>query len=344
MSANLSLFRKVHAELDALTARGLLTAPQAAALKERYPVAPWDFKSLARTFTSMGALTAVTGFLILVKDKLDWWLVSETALAAAAAGLLLGGLKLKRSRPLPLLGESLELSGAAALQGLTMVLAAHYSSGGKNWPDLVGLDSALLLALAYAQCNRFTLWYALANFFFCFGASTGYMSGWGAYYLGMSYPVRFLAVGLVTLGLAWLHALKLRGRWAPFSRVYAHYGLLVTNLALWFLSLFGYFSEGHVRWSGTGTERLLFSLLWALTAGASLLAGAKYGLRLLRGYGLTFLIINVYTFYFQFVVVNTLPALTLHLLLLGGGTIWLGLALEKSRAAKPPETAAAAKD
>lgn len=41
-----------------------------------------------------------------------------------------------------------------------------------------------------------------------FGAETGYMSGWGAYWLGMNYPVRFIFFGGALLALCWL----LRGR------------------------------------------------------------------------------------------------------------------------------------
>jgi hypothetical protein len=53
----------------------------------------------------------------------------------------------------------------------------------------------------------------------------------------LTYPVRYLAAGGATLTLSWLHATVVRGRWSCFSRVYAHFGLLVSNLALWFLHL-----------------------------------------------------------------------------------------------------------
>ena len=82
----------------------------------------------------------------------------------------------------------------------------------------------------------------------------------------------------------------------------------------------------------------MFSLMWAVVAGASVFAGARIGARLLRGYGLTFLIINLYTFYFQFVVAKTGEAWFLHLLLMGGSLIWLGFYLErKHRGAQQEE-------
>lgn len=344
MSAGLRLHRKVHAELDELAARDILTWEQAYKLKDRYPVAPRGLGVLVTVFAVIGALAAVAGIGVLMqehlialwnflKERVNWYLAAEGSLLLAFAALLLQGSRLKALRPRPRLGEVFELAAAFALQGLTVVMAKHYATGSDNWPALLGIDAALLLLLAYAVGNRLILWYALADFFFYFGAETGYVSGWGAYYLGMTYPVRFLGIGLLTLGAAWVHGMLVRGRLANFSRVYAHYGLLLINLSLWFLSLFGYFENRNVRWSGTEGERLIFSTLWAVASVASLLAGAKTGLKLLRGYGLTFLIINLYTFYFQFVVANSGAVWFVHLLVTGGSMLWLGFHMEKVKSA-----------
>jgi hypothetical protein len=322
---------RVHTELDSLARLGILNEDQVGQLKERYPITAWDFTALIRAFSVLGALAAVAGFIVLIRAHLNWWLVSESALALSGAGLLILGHWLRVRKALSITGETAQLIGSIAVQGLMTVLAIHYSTGSKNWPGLLGAETLVLVALAYAVANRLVLWYACVNFFFWFGAETGYLAGWGCYWLGMTYPVRFLAAGMGTLLLSWLHARIVRGRWAVFSRVYAHFGLLVVNLALWFLSLFGYYESYDVAWSDTPGERLLFSLLWAGVAGGSLFAGARFGVRLLRGYGLTFLIINLYTFYFQFVVAHTGEAWFLHLLLSGGSLLWLGLHFERKR-------------
>ncbi len=344
MSAGIRLHRALHSELDELAARGILSREQASKLKDRYPITPHGLGVLVTVFAAIGAVSALAGAGVLLQEHLialwnflkarvNWWLAAEGALLLAFVSLLLQGRKLKALRPRPLLGELFELAGAFALQGLTSVMAKHYSTGSDNWPALLGIDAALLLLLAYAVGNRLILWYALADLFFFFGAETGYVSGWGAYYLGMTYPVRFLGIGLLTLAAAWVHGALVRGRLASFSRVYAHYGLLLVNLSLWFLSLFGYFEDAIVHWKGTTGERLIFSALWAVVSAASLLAGAKTGLRLLRAYGLTFLIINLYTFYFQFVVLHSGEAWFVHLLLVGGSMLWLGYHMEKVKSA-----------
>jgi len=320
---------RIHAEIDGLARLGILYDEQVVQLKERYPTTPWDFMALVRAFSVLGALTAVAGLVVLVRQHLNWWLISESGLALSAVGLFVLGRWLRVRKCMSTTGEVAELIGSMMVQGLMTVLAIHYSTGSNNWPALVGLHTFVLAVLAYALANRLVLWYACINFFFWFGAETGYVAGWGCYWLGMTYPVRFLAAGLGTLLLSWLHARIVRGRWAVFSRVYAHFGLLVTNLALWFLSLYGYYEKYGVRWSDIQNERIFYSLLWAVVAGGCLFAGARWGIRLLRGYGLTFLIINLYTFYFQFVAVNTGRAWFLHLLLTGGSLLWLGLHFER---------------
>jgi hypothetical protein len=331
MSPNRRMHTLVLSELDTLAALGILTADQVAQLKERYPTTTWDFMALVRAFTVLGLATAISGLVILVREHLNWWLLSETALAVVGGGLLVLGHLLRHRRALPAFGECAEMAGAMALQGLTVVLANHYSTGSDNWPGLEGLDTLMLVALAYITASRLVLWYACINFFFWFGAQTGYMSGWGCYWLGMTYPVRFLGAGGATLVLSWLHSMLIRGRWAKFGRVYAHFGMLVTNLALWFLALFGYYEKYDSPRSDSSGQRLLYSLLWAVVSAASLFAGARYGLRLLRGYGLTFLIINIYTFYFQFVAAQSGEFWFVHMLAVGGSLLWLGFHLEKKR-------------
>jgi len=331
MSAGRKQNAAIQAELDELAMRQILTPTQCSTLKERYPTSPWDLLPLVRIFTVLGVLTAMAGVVILVKDALDFWLLGEAGLLGAVVAFLATGRWLKKTKGLPLAGEVVELAAANALQGLTIVLAIHYSTGSHNWPALLGVDSALLCLLAYGLANPLVLWYACANFFFFCGAETGYLSGWGAYYLGMTYPVRYLAIAVVTLGLSYAHGVGLRGRWVRFARVYAHYGILLANLAMWFLSLFGYYEDIDQIWSDHGAERLVFSILWLALSAGSMWASSRTGWKLLRRYAFTFLIINLYTFYFQFVVANSGEAWFLHLLFTGGSLVGLGVFLEKRR-------------
>lgn len=328
MDLNRDLNRGVAAELDLLVSQSVLTPGQARAIAERYPAAGWDLLPLARWFTILGAVAGGAGVVILAEEYINAIRLGELGLLVAFGALIALGRWAGRAKGLVKTGAALEMAAGFGLQGLTTLLAIDFSTGSKNWPALIGVQSLMLAVLAYILKNRLNLIHSAVCFFIFFGGETGYISGWGAYWMEMTYPVRFLAAGIVFLGIAWLHATRLRGAYQGFSRVYGHLGLLVIHLALWFLAIFGYF-EKEISWNGTEAQRVAFSALWAAFSIASLWFAGTTGFGMLRSYGLTFLIIDVYTFYFQFVVVKSPQAWWLHLLLMGGSLVWVGFELEK---------------
>ncbi|MCB9495305.1 MAG: hypothetical protein H6686_00260 [Fibrobacteria bacterium] len=332
MSAGLERARSVQAELDALLALGVLSPREVSRLRPRYPTTPWDVAALTRIFTLLGVVMAAAGLVILVREWINWRLVGEFALGWGGAGLLLVGHLLKHRRSMPHTGEALELGGAISLQGLVWDLAIRFSTGSGDWPAVVGVNVVLGLVLAYGLVNRLVLWLALANLFVYLGGRTGYVSGWGAYWLGLTYPLRYLAFAILMIVWAAVHSLGIRGRWAPFGRVWLHFGLLCANLSLWFLALFGIFTEHDIRWKGTEGERVVFSVVWHAVSVACMVAGGRIGLKLLRGWGMTFLILGLYTSYFQFVAVHSGSLWFLHLLLVGGSLFALSTRLERLRA------------
>ncbi len=331
MSLGTTRNARVRAELETLARIGVLTPRQLRQLGERYPSGAWNVAVLARISTVLGVLLVATGIVVMVREHLDWWLVSELSLGLCGIGLLVGGWFLKRRGGLPVPAEAAELGGAISLQALVWVLAVHHSTGSGDWPAVVGANTILAACIAYATANRLVLWLGCVYVFVWLGARSGYESGWGAYWLGMDWPLRYLALAVPSLGLAWWHSIVGRGRWTPFGRVYLHFGLLTANLSLWFLSLFGSYANGNIQWGGMESERLAFSVLWGVVSLGCILAAARTGLRLLRGWGLTFLVINLYTFYFQFLVVNSPGQWVLHLLVVGGSLLALGLNLERLR-------------
>jgi len=323
--------RAIQSELCKLVEQRVLSLAEAERIRPRYPTEAWNLLSLARWFTILGAVAAGVGFLLLIPQLVGLQNLIDFGLALALVGSLAAGHYVDRRRGLHKTGAALELLGGFALQGLLTALAFRFNTGSGDWPRLVTVSAVATGVLAYALPNRLVLTLALLDGFVAFGGETGYDSGWGMYWLDMNYPSRFVLVGLFVLGLAWLHARLLTGARQGFARVYFHHGLLVTNLALWFFALFG---RHDLEWHDNGGERALFSLLWAGTSIASLLLGSRYGWRLARGYGLTFLIINLYTVYFQFIAVNSAEAWFLHLLVIGVSLVGLGFGLERQLSRK----------
>jgi hypothetical protein len=333
--------RAIQAELDQLVSLDVVAPGERARIGERYPTGPVDLGALARWFTWLGAVAVAVGAALVAHElSTGWlirnkWLVIEGGLFLAGAGCIAGGLWLGRRRGLPTAGAALELLGAMGLQGLVVALAVHHSTDSNGWPTLVAMLTMFGAVLAYALSNRLVLVLAGAEAFFWFGAALGYE--WGGWWLGMSSPGRFLVAGLVFLGVAWFHARAVRPPWQGFARVYAHLGLLDVHLALWFLAVFGWYDER--QWDGTEVQRLLFTLVWALVSLGCVWAASKVGLRMLRSYGLTFLLVNVYTFYFQFVAWQSGRVWYLHLLVLGGALVGGGIWLERMLRKKEPEAA-----
>jgi hypothetical protein len=333
-----ALHRRVQAELDQILALGLITSAARVRIGERYPPGPVDLASLARWFTLLGAVAMAAGVATLVHEHVGPWIAIEGGLGLLAPALVAAGLYLGRRRGMSRTGAALQFLGGLALQALVVALAIHHSTGSRNWPALVGVLTVIAAALAYALGNRLLLALAGVEAFVWFGGSTGYDSGWGAWWLGMTYPLRFIAAGVALLGIAWAHARAARPPWQGFARVLAHLGLLDIHLALWFLSVFGWFDDVS-RWGGGDGERLLFTFGWGAISVACVLLASRLGLRMLRGYGLTFLAIDVYTFYFQFVAWRSPEVWFLHLLVLGGALVGGGFFLERQLRERPPPAA-----
>ena len=106
-------------------------------------------------------------------------------------------------------------AGRFAADRPDLQLGRDLSTGSGNWPALLLIDLLVLLALSYALNNPLLLILSAVVFFGWFGGFTGYASGWGAYWFGMSYPLRFLAAALAIIAIAVIHQQSERG---PLAR------------------------------------------------------------------------------------------------------------------------------
>lgn len=129
-----------------------------------------------------------------------------------------------------------------------------------------------------------------------------YSSGFGAYFLGMSYPFRFVFFGLSTIGAAYIMPLSehTAALWSS-TRIW---GMLYLFIALWILSIFGNdeLSSNKKRSyrESSHTRLFVWSLTFFLAAAMSIWHGLRYGDSTTKGFGLTFLGINLYTKFFEY--------------------------------------------
>ena len=92
---------------------------------------------------------------------------------------------------------------------------------------------------------------------------------------------------------------NLLANYREFYKVWLSSGLFFSEMAFWLLSLFGNFNLEESRWHNESAgELFLFNILWAGLNIGLVVLGSKYPMRMLRGYGVTFLIIQGYTLFF----------------------------------------------
>lgn len=327
--------RRIRRELDALLREGLLDQTRHAQLSEHYPLIGWDWRSLGRWFLIFGAVSVMAGLIILGRTLFEFTLEKLAILLGIVTIASFGGGQwLKRTRPALIWSRlSLELLGGLLLIGLTFTLGAIYSTGSGNWPALLLIDLVLLLGLSYGLGNVLLLVLSAVVFFSWFGGFTGYASGWGAYWFGMNYPLRFLLAAIAMIAIAVIHQQSERGVLASyrgFFKIWLSTGLFLAEMALWLLSLFGNFDlASHWWYKAKAVELILFNALWTGLSVALISLGARLAMRMLTGYGATFLIIQIYTLFFAHLAEHL--GLFLSLLIAGGGALALTFYLERLR-------------
>jgi hypothetical protein len=186
----------------------------------------------------------------------------------------------------------LSTAGAVAYFGQAI------DTGSGHFSLLFLLSTIIYAALAFWFPSRLIWVFSLLSFGSWFGAETGYMSGWGAYYLGMNYPLRFILFGGALVGLSLLF--KRHARFSDFAHSTYVMGLLYLFIALWILSIFGNYGDLNSWYNVKQYELLHWGILFAFVAIIAIVYGLKHDDATSRGFGITFLFLNLYTKYFEF--------------------------------------------
>ena len=328
--------RVMHNELAILRRDELIDATLYQELLQAYPTTGWNWLSLGRWLLIFGAIGTSVGLFFLGQEFFQFTLKK----AAIACGLVMGcafiaGHFLRR-RQLFWTAQSTELLGGLLLIALSFLVGAIYSSGSGNWPALLLIDMIILLLLTYSLNNVLLLVLSLVTFFTWFGGVTGYASGWGAYWFGMNYPLRFLLAGLAIAAIGIAHRViehHLLTAFRGFFKVWLSAGLFFCEMALWLMSLFGNFGEIWNFYRSSTAELWLFNLCWAGFNILLLYLGARTGLRMVRGYAITYLIIQGYTLFFWQIAGHLGPIVSTFI----GGAATLALIVhleQRRRAAK----------
>lgn len=168
-----------------------------------------------------------------------------------------------------------------------------------------------------------------------FATETAYHSNWGFKFWGMNYPLRFTLFGAMLTAFAMLVQNKITVL-RPFHQMSYIIGVLYLFISLWLLSIFGNYDDLD-KWAEIKQFHILY---WGVLATVISLAFAWYGLKnkdvIAREFGITFLIINLYTRFFEYLWDNVNRAIFFSLLALSfwiigkqAEKIWSGTFLKK---------------
>ena len=295
--------RVIRAALSDWEKDGLISPDKAEELEKTINIAAFDYKKLAKwafisaclcfavAFASLFANELVIEFLEFLSELPLGRFLLACVLAGAAFGWAISRTRKNPERRFR--NEAIMTLAVFLTAWAVAELGFLLDSGSGHFSLLLLLACGIYFGVGWFAKSPMVWLFALLSLGGWFGAETAYWTG--GYYLGMGQPLRFVFFG-GALTAAALH-LRKNLKFEPFFTITLIMGLLYLLVALWILSIWGNGSHGY---SGSHLELLFWGILFALAAGGAIWLGLKMDMKLLRGFGLTFLFINLYTRFFEF--------------------------------------------
>lgn len=283
----------------------LIGAGEAATLSADLKIIPFDWRLLARLafivaiiciVTAIGAVAADEALMRLLSAIFDApHYIKLMLLAAASAGVIVFGHQQQLKNPHRVYGnEAIMFLGVLGIAGSVYQLGMTFDTGSGYFPPLLLLSFVIYGVLGFVLRSNLIWLFALFSIGGWFGAETGYRSGWGAYYLGMNFPLRFVLFGAVLTAIAL--GVEHVKQFNFLRRSTLVVGLLYLFCALWILSIWGNSERWYDR---SHTELFLWSLVFGGVAIGAIVHGLRFENVLTRGFGIVFLFINLYTKFFE---------------------------------------------
>lgn len=311
---------------------GLVTKDTHDLLRQRYGAKTFGLGQIIKSLGIAGALFAALGLMGLVaafskSEGVAGFLLAASGVAFTAGGIWLATDKLGRysisSKTLQALGVLMAVLGiGVCLNSLDV----------KTDPNIF-FTGILVLAvvgfLAYRYRITFLLVLGLIIFFHWVG-TWSQMAGRSTYEIDIQDPRIMCLAALAAIGVGMYHERFLREQTGRFYQAYETMGLIYLNLSLLILSIFPGYRSYH--WDRAGAGVWIAALTVASLA--EIVSGALLHNPLLTGFGVTTLVLDGFTRYFENFW-DTLPKGAFFLV--GGAALFAAgvlceLALRKQRA------------
>ena len=294
--------------LDQWLSEQVISNEERVKLRNSIETIDFDWKRVAKYSFWFSIVCLITAVGAIVADKVLIELLQKLFNAPAiakfvffailAAVFYFVGISRKRVKPARVYSnESFFILGVLSTAASIAFLGSAIDTGSGHFSILILFAAIIYLSLGLWFPSKLVWLFALLTLGGWFGAETGYVSGWGAYYLGMNYPMRFVLFGIVLTCGSYIFKM-----WVPrkdFFKMTRTMGLLNLFIALWIMSIFGNYGDIHSWYDIKQIELFHWSLVFGLFAVATLFHGIKFDDQISRGFGLTFLFINLYTRFFE---------------------------------------------
>jgi hypothetical protein len=287
----------------------LVSPEQAITLRQSAEVRGFDWMRLAK-YSFWIALVCggiAVGSLIISDKVLDWIkslydtpdiIISIGSAIIAVACFYFGRRRQKLFPERVFSNEATIFTGILFTACCIAYLGKTFDNGSGHY-SLLFLLSVFVYGFLGWKLNSRLIWlFALVSLGSWFGTETGYQTRWSYYFLGMNYPLRFVLFGIVLLAACYL----LKGKkWIErlWELTYV-VGLLYLFISLWLLSIFGNYGQLE-QWMQVKQLTLFYwGIISLAIAGAFTLFGLKTKDAIAREFGITFLLIFIYTKYIEY--------------------------------------------
>jgi hypothetical protein len=308
MLLNKKRYRLVSKVIDTWRDEHVITQEKSQKLRNSLEISKFDWKRLSKySFWIAGISVAIAVFATILDDAIMELLkhivripdiAKSILLALIASGFFFWGFKKKKTNPTKIFSNEFLLFIGAIISGVSIFFMGKSVDTAKDHFSILLLMGSIVYLAIGALFPSAPMWVlGLLTLGSWFGTETGYVSGWGAYFLGMNYPLRFVVLGAVIIAISFFMQ---RTRFSRLTKSTYIIGLLNLFLALWMMSIWGNYGSMLSWHAASVAERFLWSILFAVAALGAIIWGLKNDDSVARGFGITFLFINLYTKYFEY--------------------------------------------
>ena len=321
-------------------AQGIISSEQATKMQESVAEKNSQREQLAQYFFIIAVASALLAFAALFVDekllKRLQGLFSLSNYSICIVSILLAAIGFWFAcRRRPLVSEmtyEVYLLPGALCSLVALIYLCKEIGNGAAYTLFTGISTIVFFMLS-AGFHSKVLWVTfVAALMGWFGAFSTLHSS-GNLFLGMNYPMRFTVFGMLVLALAFgqkqVEALK------SVAALSYNIGLLIFFTGLWGISVFGNFGTLSAWHEVRQFTMLPYAIVCGLMLTSSLLLSIRQNDNLLRDYSILFLLVSLYTHYFEYFWDSLNKGLFFLVLAVSFGLLarWLG----RKKEVKPKE-------